>query len=60
MEGNRFEFNRLQMRYRMSQEDLQRERERHAADVASYEAELDHMRRQLDESRSGSSTGSRK
>jgi hypothetical protein len=60
MEGNQFEFQRLQLRYRASQEDLKRERERHAADVASYEQEVRHLRRELNDARSGSSSEGRR
>ena len=59
-EGNPFEFNRLQMKYRASQEDLRLAKERHAAAVASYEEEVAQLRRELAGSRAGSSSGGRK
>jgi hypothetical protein len=60
MEGNRHEFHRLQVRYRASQEDLKREKERSAQVAESYEREIEDLRRELRGSRSGSSLGSRK
>ena len=60
MDSNKFEFQRLNLRYRASQEDLAQSRARHAADIASYEQELAHLRRELQESNGGSSGGSRK
>jgi hypothetical protein len=72
--NNQYEFNRLQLRFRASQEDLQRERlrvqvaqedlhrerERNAINSALYEQELAHLRRELSESRHGSSSEGRK
>ena len=60
MDDNWFEFRHLQLRYHMSLEDLQRERDHHADVISSYEEEINHLRRELKESRSGSSSGSQK